>query len=65
MVEKKIRKKFKEKRKKPRKIPSKNKKTFSFSPFLPILQTILREKPIFFANAYDFLAKKLGNLNNF
>jgi hypothetical protein len=29
------------------------------------VRTNLREKPIFFANAYDFLAKKLGNLNNF
>ena len=36
-----------------------------FCSLLAILQTNLREKPIFFANVYDFLAKKLGNLNNF
>ncbi|MFZ1835946.1 MAG: hypothetical protein WAU22_04840, partial [Segatella copri] len=46
-------------------IASNEQKILTFCSLLAILQTILREKPIFFANAYDFLAKKLGNLNNF
>ena len=36
-----------------------------FCSLLAILQTNLRENRIFFAKTYDFLAKKLGNLNNF
>ena len=46
-------------------IASNEQKSLTFCSLLAILQTNLREKPIFFANAYDFLAKKLGNLNNF
>ena len=46
-------------------IASNEQKCLTFCSLLAILQTNLREKPIFFANAYDFLAKKLGNLNNF
>jgi hypothetical protein len=46
-------------------IASNEQKRLTFCSLLAILQTNLREKPIFFANAYDFLAKKLGNLNNF
>ena len=46
-------------------IASNEQKRLTFYSLLAILQTNLREKPIFFANAYDFLAKKLGNLNNF
>ena len=46
-------------------IASNEQKKLTLCSLLAILQTNLREKPIFFANAYDFLAKKLGNLNNF
>ena len=41
-------------------IVSNEQKCLTFCSLLAILQTNLWEKPIFFANAYDFLAKKLG-----
>ncbi len=44
---------------------SNEQKRLTICSLLAILQTNLREKLVFFANAYDFLAKKLGNLNNF
>ena len=46
-------------------IASNEQKSLTYCSLLAILQTNIRENPIFFANAYDFLAKKLGNLNNF
>ena len=46
-------------------IASNEQKSLTYCSLLAILQTNLREKPIFLRMRMIFLAKKLGNLNNF